>query len=405
VATRVVNYEPGDPMPQYSDPRADILMFISNRPTVSRAPVVNPTASSMAQVLANGAKMTPIQVVYGHAALASAERDGVNPDGSPKYRYPNLNNRVDIEPRNVSDPLLEMSPLPANRWQLARRAVILDGISIKESMSSKPYTFNRDLDALRLMYCQPDPISGVGVSAENWQGGDVARIHLPTLLEKFTPAGVDTSAVPPALVCPYRDLETNSPTIGMSSWPDSVCETVLRLLYPAGPTGSGSNWRPHHIATILEDVPPELRSNTNLRALPGCVWFQVEFLMGEDPRNSLEYTPPAPNTIPGNPNPSQRGEMMRWVSVEPGQTHLFIQDSDENRDLVAAQAKTFSENDRIWTFARKDQDFDKHTQLTDAVAQRNIRMWPYAIRVTIRAYDSRGRLDRPIVRSLVHRFD
>jgi hypothetical protein len=32
-------------------------------------------------------------------------------------------------------------------------------------------------------------------------------------------------------------------------------------------------------------------------------------------------------------------------------------------------------------------------------------MWPYAIRVTVRVIDEKGRLDEPIVRSLVHWFD
>ena len=36
---------------------------------------------------------------------------------------------------------------------------------------------------------------------------------------------------------------------------------------------------------------------------------------------------------------------------------------------------------------------------------RAIRMWPYAIRITIRAIDQRGRLEEPIARSVVHRFD
>jgi len=32
-------------------------------------------------------------------------------------------------------------------------------------------------------------------------------------------------------------------------------------------------------------------------------------------------------------------------------------------------------------------------------------MWPYAIRITVRVFDRLGRLEQPIVRSIVHRFD
>jgi hypothetical protein len=355
----------------------------------------------MAQVLANGAKIAPIQVVYGHAALAQAIRNGTYADGTPKYDYPGINERTDIEPRNVSTPAEEISPLPANRWQLARRAVILDGVPPRPG-DVPAYTFNQNYDAPRLLFCRADSPSSDYMAPP--QGGDVARVSLPTLLELFEPESMSAPLKGAALVIPYQDIEVSS------QWSGDIRTTIRQLLYPGWT--QGRDWRPHHVATILEDVPPELRSNSNLRALPGCVWFQVEFLMGEDPRNSLEYTPPAPNTIPGNPNPSQRGELMRWVSAEVGQTYLFVPDTEANRALVAAQVNTtgtsgstFAEDTRLATFARKDQNANAQWDKADAIPQRIIRMWPYAIRVTVRAYDSRGRLDRPIVRSIVHRFD
>jgi hypothetical protein len=381
-----------NPPPQYSDPRADILMFFSNRATASQAPVVDPPPGSMAQVFANGVKATPIQVVYGHAALIQPVKTGSYPD---RYAYPDvriIDKRVDIEPHAGMNTLEEMSPLPANRWQLARRAVIIDS-----TPGAPPGVFRDSTDALRILCCQPDPVQGFGVAY--LQGGDTARLDFKSMLEDFGPQ----PTTPPsgvATVFPYTDVLT-SPV-----WPSGVGMFVQRLLYPARDTDGGHRL----MAAVLEDVPAELRSNTNLRALPGCVWFQIEFLMPEDPRNSLEYTPPPPNTIPGNPNPSQRGEMMRWVSVDAGQTYLFVPDTEANRALVAAQVTTgsavnFDANTRLATFARKDQNAANQLLKSDAIPQRIIRMWPYAIRVTVRAYDSRGRLDRPIVRSFVHRFD
>ena len=41
----------------------------------------------------------------------------------------------------------------------------------------------------------------------------------------------------------------------------------------------------------------------------------------------------------------------------------------------------------------------------NTASNRIIRLWPYAIRITVRAFDPEGRLDYPIVRALVHRFE
>ena len=85
-----------------------------------------------------------------------------------------------------------------------------------------------------------------------------------------------------------------------------------------------------HIATVLEDVPVNLRQNTSLHMLPGCVWFQVEFLMPEDPRNSLEYLPDPDLSDPNSVG--SRSDMPRWYPVENGQTYLFVPDTQDNRE-------------------------------------------------------------------------
>ena len=159
---------------------------------------------------------------------------------------------------------------------------------------------------------------------------------------------------------------------------------------------SGAPGYPRHVATVLETPPADLRSNLGLYMLPGCVWFQVEFLMPEDPRNSLDH-----------PDGFQRNDMPRWteVNANPGlgsTTYVFVPDTAANRDLVAALDPNASIPNRLQDFALVDPNIMPNP---NTVANRRIRMWPYAIRITVRVYDPKGRLDEPVVRSLVHRFE
>ena len=74
-----------DPFGVWSSPRADILMFITNRPAASQAPVPNPNAGTVlpaALAASLGAKFAPQIVVYGHAALADALWVPGSPNGS-----------------------------------------------------------------------------------------------------------------------------------------------------------------------------------------------------------------------------------------------------------------------------------------------------------------------------------
>jgi hypothetical protein len=133
--------------------------------------------------------------------------------------------------------------------------------------------------------------------------------------------------------------------------------------------------------------------------LPGCAWFQVEFLMPEDPRNSLYYHDPEPSD---SSKYSKRWDMPRWTEVEAGRTYVFIPDTAENRNHVAqlfASSATGAPDGRLRDFALVDPTGP------DTVDNRVIRMWPYAIRITVRVFDRQGRLEQPIVRSIVHRFD
>ena len=99
-----------------------------------------------------------------------------------------------------------------------------------------------------------------------------------------------------------------------SAWVDNI------LYHPSSPAST------HHVATILEEPPAALADNMALHLVPGCVWFQVEILIPEDPRNGLDH-----------PLSNQRRDTPRWVEVTPDYTYVFVPDTAENRALVESQ--------------------------------------------------------------------
>jgi type II secretory pathway pseudopilin PulG len=371
--------------PQYSDPRADILMFFANRPTLSQAPPPLPTANTIGEAAANGAKLSPIQVVYGHAALGQAD-----PTGTAF-----LNNLKHIDA--VSGNPRALSALPGVRWQLARRAVILDTNSYANKVVFTGGGFGMPgigNEWQRITRFDPDH--------ENALAGDVATLDLNTVLRGFGPNG--NAGPVSALFSPYGvngsgSLWASSVPPGWGAWNLRAC--VEWQLYNGGVLAN------HHVATVLEQVPVALRGNLGLHALPACVWFQVEFLMPEDPRNSADYTPDA--TVSGQ---STRFDMPRWTSVDPNSMYVFVPDTAENRNAIAKQVDPVGKplvDSRLASFARLDQNSSADASYAGVgpspLSQRIIRLWPYAIRITARAFDPQKRLDQPIVRSLVHRFD
>jgi prepilin-type N-terminal cleavage/methylation domain-containing protein len=339
---------PIDPLvTQHSDPRADILMFFSNRSWASQAP---PTASSgltpFQQSLQDGAKVTPIQVVYGHAALDDAVLSGG--PGSPYVFAGNLGHIEQIIGGSVNP---DRSRIPANRWHLARRATII-------GHDPNDVSFLNDLNEMtRILRCYSD---------QDAFAGDVGWLDVGAVSSVFS----DPTAV---------SLQ-RAPYVFPTNWPSGVADVVCPLLY-----ASGADGYPHHVATVLETPPANLRSNLGLHMLPGCVWCQVEFLMPEDPRNSLDH-----------PDAYQRNDMPRWTEVQAGSTYVFVPDTAANREAVANSDPA---TERLRDFALVDPSEPA------SIENRRIRMWPYAIRVTVRVHDPQGRLDQPVERSLVHRFD
>ncbi len=372
-------YTADPPDAQYSNPRADLLMFFSNRPTVSVAP--NPDAATDGDpsndfYAADVPHLLWIRVVYGHAALGQAQWDGTN------YQFPPAANLRHIE--NAG----ELSPIPANRWHLSRVATI-----IQDPNSAPTLQFSSTACGAvsRAEYYQDGP----------FMPGDAALLNRPLLLQTFGPTYFSASNAP--YLSPY-----DYPSGPLGTWQQANQDSVNTLLYATFDVYPTSPHL-HHVATVLEEVPVELKSNLGVHMLPGCVWFQVEFLMPEDPRNSAQYSDPDPTHVSGITY-SSRSDMPRWTSINADSTagpttYVFVPDTPENRNAVALQADPATGipavGSRLETFAR----LNPLPTAPDTVDNRIIRMWPYAIRITIRVWDARGRLDEPIVRSIVHRFD
>ncbi len=371
----------------YSDPRADILMFFTNRAVPSAAPDPNAPNS----VYARGAKLSPLQVVYGHAALGEPVWDGAAYQMPDPYD-PAIRHIVKTEYFNSPT---NRSLIPAAEWHLTRRATIIE--PDPDPNPSNPLISH----SLETMYRLVNGVALVDGSynAAQWDSGDngnrvpgdVALLDLPALFNTFGDAPfapLDNNYLP-AIWWPYGYSRSGASGAVLR---DSDVDYVLSDLLYYQHSGSDQTFL-KHIGTVLEEVPVQLRQNTSLHMLPGCVWFQIEFLMPEDPRNSFEYLP-APGALAGS-----RSDMPRWYPVEHGETYLFVPDTQENRNVIAGLYDGDDGQDRYLDFAA----LDPNMALTPD--NKRIRMWPYAIRITVRVFDRNGTLDEPIVRTIVHRFE
>lgn len=376
--------DPNDSRKQYSDPRADILMFFTNRPLVSKAPPtgigLDPT--SFEASLQRGVKALPSQIVYGHAALDTAVRSGNT------WTFADVLQHIEREDGDAA----ALSPLSATRWHLARRVALLDpnGVVINLQYPSDQFQNN---NYPRLWRCYSD---------DDARAADAAvYFNLAPYLRRFQPEGAPVGEDPLVLRSPYGFSPNNFLQQPSLRWANNDRDEILNVLYANGQEPY------HHVATVIEQPPAALQDNLGLHLLPGCVWFQVELLLPEDPRNARDY-----------PLSEQRHETPRWVGVEPDQTYVFVPDTPENRELLASQVygpgsarpgRVLPLPNRLGTFAQViPPGYSRAMNLPhdgDTADNRNVRMWPYAIRVTVRVFDQRGRLDQPIVQSVVHRFD
>ncbi len=407
------NYDPrfvpnvtGDTMPNgspiYSDPRADILMFFTERMLASNAPpkaqsLVGDPDAAFQYSLQLGAKVAPAQIVYGHGSFAT-----VTPNGTGAYFWSNPQH-IEVTAGNQND---DISPVAASEWMLTRRVGLPEpypGGAVGGPGLVSPPAFTGDGsgnatsdDFTRILRGFSEDTALAGDSIVNLNNAAYnGNFDFLTYLSYFAPYDPTNSGQPTGLAerSPYDidDVVSGPGTLG--AWTLSGgrnADLVNNVLYPGGRTAR------HHVSTVLRDCPPELQSNRALQILPGCAWFQVEFLMPEDPRNA-----------PDHPLSQQRNDVPRWVEVPAGQTYAFVPDSAENRTLVEQQLNadgTAVAGTRLDTFGRLIPPVAPFVA-PDTPDNRRVRLWPYAIRITVRVFDQDGKLDEPLVRSMIHRFN
>ena len=336
--------------PEYSNPRTDVLAFFSARPTVSKAPPLNPARDEYKPYLL-GAKSSTVHVTYGFAALAEAEQDnGGNwqfDENSIRHIYADAGSN-------------EFGELTISNWQLTRRAII-----ISEPISRSSERTNSRFDSFERFTTQQFKRFWRSYTSDNTEAADIVTLNFERHLSLL-------GGVP--LLPPYIFSQNGDAF--------SFAESMV--------FGPGAADR--HVATVIPRPPAALKSNLGVHMLPGCAWFEVEFLMPEDPRNSIDYFDPYFDVVNDR---NRRDDMPQWTEVEAGQSYVFIPDTPQARADIASSGP----GGRIDDFASMDRNNP------DDIRQKRIRTWPYAIRVTVRVFDPLGRLEEPIVRSLIHRFD
>jgi prepilin-type N-terminal cleavage/methylation domain-containing protein len=371
--------------PNYSNPRADILMFFTNRPIASQAPPQQ-TQEAFGDACRQGVRFAPNLVVYGHAALDQARFNAA----SGHFEFADRLEHIEQTSDGSNQPE-RISRIPLTRWHLARRATICQPWP---AGLDPGYPFNlwfTQSSCQRIARCVPQP-------PESDLPGDGAYLDFEGLLRSFSADFFGVNDAPYLL--PYRFPMDNP--VGL--WQQVNVNSVYGLLYASFSSHPQIPADFHHVATVIENPPPDLAANLGVHLLPGCAWFQVEFLMPEDPRNSPEYSP-APNVVV-----SQRTDQPLWTEVEPGETYVFVPDTAENRAAVANLLDASGRpTGRLLWFARLDQcvnyPHDSNVNPVGPPGGRLVRMWPYGLRITVRAIDPRGRLNEPLVRTVVHRFE
>lgn len=385
----LANYQPQfatsvDNEEHYSDPRADLMMFFSNRRVPSAAPPLEPSPAwnSPNKAYQDGVEYGPVQVVYGHAAIDTAVQTGVAA-GIPTYDFAGAERHIDVAVDNTNDPA-KLSNLPLTAWHLARRQAILEPVytnaggfnTLAIDWNTGPAATSdalNDADS-RLLRCAPSTAQVAG----RWWPGDVAPFNLPAFL-KFLSSPAN------AVRRPYSGVS--------GGWTNTLLDSqhIHGILYAGGDAEN------HHIATVIPNPPPDLRYNLGVQMLPGCGWFQVEFLMPEDPRNSVAH-PGYQLSAAGAGVTWARDDAPRWVPVEPGETYVFVPDSAENRLRIASQA-----SGRVDDFAFVVPPGQPGFNAT--AENRRFRLWPYAIRVTVQVFDPQARMTEPLNYTVVHRFE
>ncbi|MFN0134707.1 MAG: hypothetical protein ACKVS9_01150, partial [Phycisphaerae bacterium] len=436
---------------QFSNPRADLMMFFTERPTQTAVPVETGGAANVnafQRSLAFGAKGSPVQVVYGHAAIATV-RPEISGGEVTGYDLDQVRHIEQIRVNQGNQDRNLRSILPLSEWVVARRALIVEPILPANSSSNAVQAsraiplayFDGAGDNLASSMVQALPMDNVtvvssGVSDNSPRAPDTIALDMASVLRIFDPnpaydgdllrvndgllaymkraeryVGSNSQRITyyrsgVALASPYnwRELGGNFNPAGTPPRATGTVDVrpVLDLLYPDNDVdGDGRAERDfRHFATAIPNPPAALRGNLNLQRLRACAWFQVEFLMPEDPRNAWDH-----------PDGQARSGMPRWVSVPDGEYYMFVPDSRENRKLVEDQlpakgpanvSKVAPNDTRLRQFGTVVPVAPNKDELA---SDRRVRMWPYAIRVTMRMFDGKGVLKDPITRTFEHWFD
>lgn len=390
---------------QYSNPRADLLMFISNRAQTSSAPPVVASPTLLEDTLQRGGRFAPVLIAYGHAAVARAELNGGQYWPEPESGWRHVNFRI---PQN--NPII--SELPLQEWYLARRATLLiPNVNAPGLPNTTPYIQSSEWFASDGANSPALLLNLAGNGRLQWAvGGDSLEFNLSTFLSIYSEPA-DSTGRSPALVNPY------APQGLAPNFAEANRDLAWRSLLYASPAQSESTGRspgPQLIATVIPNPPADLRSNLALQALPACGWFQVEFLQAENPRNSPRFF----DGVQGVDNGPNRFDPPQWTPILDGKTYVFVPDNAANRRTVSSdlgQTDLLADQPRGWgCFGRIPQlsvptgsptTAQFVTPFPGLPDERDIRLWPYAIRITVRVYDPKGRLSEPLVQSVVHRFE
>ncbi len=416
----------GVPPDGWANPRADLMMFFTEAESTK-------------------------QIVYGHASVATdplADYDDWEKVRHVSLRFGRPNASGIVQNQTHAQ---QLSALPLQDWRLARRAVTL--LFDETPLSPENYADDfADAIGVRLVRNLPvDSLSNPRVTDAD-EPGDGAVLDLDYILrQRFLPADSNDEDAA-ALANPYAfdDPGSDSPDAQWDQGPGNRTDIVNQLMYPTDNGSVNDNEVRLRYVALVSDQPPLdpedldssydqlpigfFRSNLALQALPGCVWFQIEFLMPEDPRNSGRYIgqsfDPSFTGEPDDENDldyAQHWELPRWVEIEPGETYVFVPDTSSNRNVITRVARDEGrqpQSDGVLLagsrfFARLDQngvaehvfsnlndpgsDLEEYEQVVRD--NFNVRMWPYGLRITAKAIDPQGRLEAPLTRTIIHRFD
>lgn len=352
---------------QLSPPRADILMYFTSRTTSS---YVRPGVSSSLE-----------QVVIGHARIGDyvAEPTGEDQDGDGgPYRFtPGL--EAFPAATNGSPSATIPSPIPAELWHLARRAVLLlPPPAIDTSWPKVLHSRNSPTDrGIRLLRGQEDVVDNFNFAA---------RVSVPQ-----DPPW--TSGDPPTGSFPF----------------------YLPAIFEGTPDPFGA--RPFQ-RSELDPTPPALYANRlGAYMLPHCASFKVEWSL--DPRSAmvggrLNGEDEVYWIDPGHlGNPQLNIPSDPFYAIQRKIDELRAVDPDDQRagrleELVVSRqapsgpytlAQRFRDEDN-WRLPPSGDRTNTHLFTASRVNTDGVLVpddvFPQALRITVDVFDDERRLERPI---------